>query len=145
MKYNNGSGLSLESISQPPSNLEGCFPSLNRWETELDGLGKPGITSRVSAFSRMTAGDLLSRFQRITTQSEVLKASMAHITEENRLLGQEQSEISLVLSLLRTFEARRQPAEPVPSRDTTVSPYRSLALGDDELDSGSGVQPQEDG
>ncbi|KAF6796931.1 hypothetical protein CMUS01_15832 [Colletotrichum musicola] len=94
----------------------------------------------------MTAGDLVSRFQQIATQSEVLKASMAHITEENRLLGQEQSDISLVLSFLRTFEARRQPAEAVHSRDTTVPACPSLALGDDEQpDSGSGVQPEEDG
>ncbi|KAL0929444.1 uncharacterized protein CTRU02_209162 [Colletotrichum truncatum] len=103
------SGVSLGLIGQPPGTLSDSFSALDRWEIELETLGNPGITSRASTLARMDASELVTHYKDLTSRLEAIHASIAHLTNECQLLGQQVSEVSLVLSFQRTFEVRRIP------------------------------------
>jgi hypothetical protein len=100
-------GVSIDLLRQPPSTLVDCFPPLNRWEVELEGLGSPGLSAQASSLARMTAPELVKLYKDILSQSNVLRASIGHLSQELVMLGQQSAQVYQLLAFLRTFDLGR--------------------------------------
>ncbi|KDN61752.1 hypothetical protein CSUB01_10532 [Colletotrichum sublineola] len=125
------SGVSIGTISQPPGTLADCFPGLNRWEMELETLGNPGITSRASTLARMNASELVAQYKDLISRLNAVHASIAHLTHESQQLGQQVSELSLILSFQRTFEVRRTAATISAAGSSSAPGFQSSTTGQD--------------
>lgn len=125
-------------IAQPSGTVMECLPSFKDWEAELRALGNDGIISRASTFARMSGTELLEQRNGLMQRIEVAHASVAQLTRDIQSMGHQMSEVSLLLSLQRTFETRRlhptqQPAQSAPTTcipdDSNVAP-----VADEETD-----------
>ncbi|KAK2005445.1 hypothetical protein LZ32DRAFT_664372 [Colletotrichum eremochloae] len=109
-------------LSQPAeTTLADCLPAFDRWQSEVNVLGKPWIIARSSTYVRMTASELTALYDQCAKNSEFILASISNLSEQHRELCQQMSEITLMLSLLRAYDGvfgtgpRDASADPVTS------------------------------
>lgn len=98
----------IESLRQPPSeSLEACWPGFTTWEKEIASLGKPGLSARTALVGRASPVDLMARYKEIQSRSEATRAAISNLTAEVHFMGQEMSEVLLLLSFHRVFDPER--------------------------------------
>ena len=107
------------------------LPVLGGYLGEVEALGNPGISDRVSTYSRMTDPELLNLYRNTSAQLETLYNSFNHLLQEMHALGQQKSELYLQLALHRTFERERVVEErtDVPPSDAVNTPDSSMSTG----------------
>lgn len=98
----------IESLRQPPSeSLQACWPGFSIWEKEIASLGKPGLSARTALAGRATPVELMARYKEIQSRSEATRATISNLTAEVQFMGQEMSEVLLLLSFHRVFDPER--------------------------------------
>lgn len=107
------------------------LPVLGGYLGEVEALGNPGISDRVSTYSRLTDPELLKLYRETSAQLETLHNSFNHLLQEIHALGQQKSELYLLLALHRTFERGRvmEDRTGVPPSDAVDTPDSAMSAG----------------